>query len=114
MFSKRDDVAELQGQIGKKVNWAEYNAVLKKIAELRQYIDTTAESVFIGHKEALDQEFARKADASIVDLALKSKADFTDMNEVRARLERLEILFSHQDMKQTAQLQTLREELTDK
>merc|ERR1719235_2167923 len=50
----------------------------------------------------------------MVDLALKSKADFTDMNEVRARLERLEILFSHQDMKQTAQLQTLREELTDK
>jgi len=113
MFSKRDDVAEIQAQVSKKVNWSEYNTVLRKIADLRQYIDTTAESVFIGHKEALTQEFARKADASMVDLALKSKADFSDMNEVRARLERLEILFSHQDMKQTANLHQVREELTE-
>ena len=44
--------------ITKKVNWAEYNAVLKKLADLRQYVDGMAESVFIGQREALESEFA--------------------------------------------------------
>merc|ERR1712054_373203 len=61
MFSKKEDVASVEGMISKKVNWSEYHHVLGKISELRSYIDTTAESVFIGHRDALHQEFARKA-----------------------------------------------------
>lgn len=49
---------ELQTLINKKVNWAEYNAVLKKLADLRHYVDGMAESVFIGQTEALESEFA--------------------------------------------------------
>lgn len=52
-----EDVVELQTLITKKVNWAEYNAVLKKLADLRQYVDGMAESVFIGQREALESEF---------------------------------------------------------
>merc|ERR1711959_345833 len=114
MFSKKEDVASVEGMISKKVNWSEYHQVLSKISELRSYIDTTAESVFIGHREALHQEFARKADAATVDMALKSKADFTEMNDLRARLERLEMLFSHAGMHHSAMLEDLRTELTDK
>lgn len=51
-------MVELQTLITKKVNWAEYNAVLKKLADLRQYVDGMAESVFIGQREALESEFA--------------------------------------------------------
>lgn len=114
MFSKKEDVASVEGMISKKVNWSEYHHVLGKISELRTYIDTTAESVFIGHRDALHQEFARKADAATVDMALKSKADFTEMNDLRARLERLEMLFSHAGMHHSAMLEDLRTELTDK
>lgn len=114
MFSKKEDVASVEGMISKKVNWSEYHHVLSKISELRSYIDTTAESVFIGHRDALHQEFARKADAATVDMALKSKADFTEMNDLRARLERLEMLFSHAGMHHSAMLEDLRTELTDK
>jgi len=114
MFSKKEDVASVEGMISKKVNWSEYHHVLSKISELRTYIDTTAESVFIGHRDALHQEFARKADAATVDMALKSKADFTEMNDLRARLERLEMLFSHAGMHHSAMLEDLRTELTDK
>merc|ERR1719473_865310 len=53
MFSKREEVMELQASIIKKVNWHEYNTVLKKLSDLRNYIDTMAESVFIGHRDAL-------------------------------------------------------------
>eukprot|EP00927_Polykrikos_kofoidii_P066349 TRINITY_DN61966_c0_g1_i1.p1 TRINITY_DN61966_c0_g1~~TRINITY_DN61966_c0_g1_i1.p1 ORF type:complete len:536 (+),score=141.23 TRINITY_DN61966_c0_g1_i1:100-1707(+) len=108
VFSKREEVMELQALIGKKVNWTEYNTVLKKLSDLRQYIDTMAESVFIGHRDALNSEFAKKADASFVNEALKSKADFGEVSEVRARLERLEVLVLHTDTKFTTQLEELR------
>jgi len=114
MFSKKEEVATVEGMISKKVNWSEYQHVLSKVSELRSYIDTTAESVFIGHRDALHQEFSRKADAATVDMALKSKADFTEMNDLRARLERLEMLFSHAGMHHSAMLEDLRTELTDK
>jgi len=110
MFSKRDEFSEIQAVLSKKVNWTEYNAVLKKLAELRQYIDTMAESVFIGQREALESEFNKKADAAWVEEGLKAKADFTDLNEVRARLERLEVLVSHQDSRHSARVEALREE----
>ena len=55
-----EDVVELQTLITKKVNWAEYNAVLKKLADLRQYVDGMAESVFIGQREALESEFVSR------------------------------------------------------
>lgn len=114
MFSKKEEVAEVQSNMTKKVNWTEYNSVLKKLSELRAYIDNTAQSVFVGHRDALNQEFARKADATMVDLALKSKADVSDMSEVRARLERLEILFSHSDAHHREKLEELRDDLTAK
>lgn len=114
MFSKREDMAELQALIGKKVNWSEYNAILKKLSELRQYIDTMAGSVFIGHREALNREFAKKADASDLEVGLKSKADWGDVNEVRARLERLESVVQHTETKQAAKFEELRKDYTDK
>jgi len=114
MFSRRDDVSELQGQINKRVSWAEFNSVMKKMADLRQYIDTMADSVFIGHREALNGEFAKKADKQTVEEALKMKADTDDVNEVRARLERLEVMVSHTDARQTSALEALRDEMDQK
>ncbi|CAE7507025.1 unnamed protein product [Symbiodinium sp. CCMP2592] len=110
MFSKREDVVELQAAITKKVNWAEYNAVLKKLSDLRQYVDGMAESVFIGQREALESEFSKKANADWVEKSLGEKADFADLNDVRARLERLEVQVSHNDQKHTAKMQAMREE----
>jgi len=111
-FCKRDEVQEVVSLVSKKVNWHDYQALLGKVTELRTYIDHTAESVFLGHRDALQQEFARKADASSVDMALKSKADFREINDLRARLERLEMLFTGAGIHQSARLDELREELT--
>jgi len=110
MFSKREEVNEIQAVINKKVNWTDFNTVLKKLSDLRQYVDTMAESVFVGHKDSMNNEFAKKADAVTVDEALKSKADFSELSEVRARLERLEVLVSHTDARHSAQLDKLRAE----
>jgi len=110
IFSRREDVAELQGQINKKVNWTEYNAVLKKLSDLRQYLDTMADSIFINHREALNGEFRKKADADKVEEALKLKAENQDVIDVRARLERLEVLVNSNDEKHRHQLQELAEE----
>lgn len=107
MFAKREEVSELQGQIGKKVGMLEFNSVLKKLTELRHYIDAMAESVFISHRDSLKQEFSKKADAHVVEEALKSKADFRDMTDVRARLERLEANVSVQDTKGTGPVITV-------
>lgn len=111
MFSRRDDVQELQAQLAKRITWAEFNSVIKKLADLKHYIDTMAESVFIGHREALFGEFAKKADRKMVEEQLRSKADIDSVNEVRARLERLEVLVSHQDALQSASVQAVREDL---
>jgi len=110
MFSKRDEVCELETLISKKVNWVEYNAVLKKVSDLRMYLDTMAEDIFIGHREALNGEFAKKADKTMVEDALKIKADWVEVNEVRARLERLEVLVQHTDARHTAAVEALREQ----
>ncbi len=40
-----------QAQLAKRITWAEFNSVIKKLADLKHYIDTMAESVFIGHRE---------------------------------------------------------------
>lgn len=114
MFSRRDDTVELQGQISKKVSWAEFNNVMKKLADLRQYIDTMADSVFIGHRDALNGEFAKKADKNTVDEAMRSKADNDSVNEVRARLERLEVLVSYTDTRQSGALEAMRDDLASK
>ncbi|CAE7448014.1 unnamed protein product, partial [Symbiodinium necroappetens] len=69
-----------------------------------------AESVFIGQREALESEFSKKANADWVEKSLGEKADFADLNDVRARLERLEVQVSHNDQKHTAKMQAMREE----
>eukprot|EP00931_Biecheleriopsis_adriatica_P090679 TRINITY_DN64620_c0_g1_i1.p1 TRINITY_DN64620_c0_g1~~TRINITY_DN64620_c0_g1_i1.p1 ORF type:complete len:562 (+),score=149.22 TRINITY_DN64620_c0_g1_i1:60-1745(+) len=112
MFSKNETVEELQAGLAKKVSWAEYNAVVKKLSDLRQYIDSMAESVFIGQREALESEFSKKADSAYVEKALKAKADCTDVNDIRARLERLEIQVAHNEEKQSKSLEALRTEIT--
>lgn len=114
MFSKRDEVLELQASVSKKVNWSDYQTVLKRMSDLRQYVDSMAESVFIGHREALESEFAKKADAAWVEKALKGKADFSEVNDVRARLERLEVLVGHNDAKNSKNLEALRTEFATK
>merc|ERR1719197_1198656 len=111
-FCKRDEVQEVVSLVSKKVNWHDYQALLGKVTELRTYIDHTAESVFLGQRDALQQEFARKADATAVDMALKAKADFREINDLRARLERLEMLFTGAGLHQNARLDELREDLT--
>mmetsp|Transcript_99885 Transcript_99885/g.177790 ORF Transcript_99885/g.177790 Transcript_99885/m.177790 type:complete len:516 (+) Transcript_99885:54-1601(+) len=113
MFSKRDEVSELKVDLKKKVNWSDYNAVMKKLSDLRQYIDTMAESVFLGQREALESEFSKKADAHSVEKALKSKADFSDVNDVRARLERLEVLVEHNDAKFSSKFEGLKAEIAE-
>lgn len=108
MFSKRDEVAELQAVLAKKVNWTEYNTILKKLADLRVYIDTMAGSVFIGHRDLLLQEFAKKADKTVVEESLDKKADVEALDTTRARLERLETLVGHLDSEHSAKLEALR------
>jgi len=110
LFSRRDEVSELQEIIGKKVNWTEYNTVLKKLSDLRLYTETLADEVFIGHREALNREFAKKSNQSWVEEQLRLKTDLTDLNEVRASLERLEVQVAHNDAKQSKHVQELRDE----
>mmetsp|Transcript_6140 Transcript_6140/g.14250 ORF Transcript_6140/g.14250 Transcript_6140/m.14250 type:complete len:531 (-) Transcript_6140:17-1609(-) len=114
LFSKREEVEEMQGQIAKRVSRSEYNHVIKKLADLRLYIETMAESVFIGHREALDGKFAEKADQVSLDEVVRQKADNDSVNEVRARLERLEAQLRFTDSRQAAAIEALREELTTK
>eukprot|EP00913_Durusdinium_trenchii_P027312 g25623.t1 len=62
----------------------------------------------------LESEFAKKANADWVEKALGEKAEFTDLNDVRARLERLEVLVAHNDQKHSSKLQAMREETAAK
>merc|ERR1719146_131229 len=100
-FCKREEIQDVVSVVSKKVNWTDYQSLLGKVTELRTYIDHTAESIFLGQRDALQQEFARKADATAVDMALKAKADFREINDLRARLERLEMLFTGAGMHQS-------------
>lgn len=111
-FCKRDEVQDIVSLVSKKVNWTDYQSLLGKVTELRTYIDHTAESIFLGQRDALQQEFARKADATSVDMALKSKADFREINDLRARVERLEMLFTGSGVHMNARFDELREDLT--
>merc|ERR550514_1294808 len=111
-FCKREEVQDVVSMVGKKVNWTDYQSLLGKVTELRTYIDHTAESIFLGQRDALQQEFARKADATTVDMALKAKADFREINDLRARLERLEMLFTGLGAHQNARFDELREDLS--
>lgn len=110
MFSKRSEVVELETVMGKKVNWTDYNTVLQKLSDLRRYIDTMADSIFVGHINALNGQFAKKADKEHVDDALGQKADWDEVNNIRARLERLEVLVQQTDAKQTDAVEALRYE----
>jgi len=111
MFSTREDVQELQSAISKKVNWSDWQVLMKKMGDLRQYLDTMAESVFVGHRQALNGEFAKKADREVVETALAKKADVDDLNTVRARLERLEEALSFAEARNARNLGLLDEEL---
>merc|ERR1719271_2165334 len=111
-FCKREEVQDVVSLVSKKVNWTDYQSLLGKVTELRTYIDHTAESIFLGQRDALQQEFARKADATAVDMALKAKADFREINDLRARLERLEMLFTGLGAHQNARFDELREDIT--
>lgn len=110
MFSKREEVTGVQAVIEKKVNWHDHNLALKRLAELKQQMDTMANDIFIGHLDDLRGQFSMKADKETVDQALSLKADNDDVNEVRARLERLETLVARNDDRQTAAVEALREE----
>jgi len=112
MFARRDDVNELQGLMVKKVNWVDHNTVLKKLAELRTYIDTMTNSVFVKHIEAINAEFAKKADAATAGAALKLKADVSEVNDLQARLERLEELVTHAKHEQSTAVQALADKTT--
>eukprot|EP00397_Hematodinium_sp_SG-2012_P024418 GEMP01025435.1.p1 GENE.GEMP01025435.1~~GEMP01025435.1.p1 ORF type:complete len:472 (+),score=135.50 GEMP01025435.1:58-1473(+) len=111
MFSRKEDLNDVQEMIKKKVNIVDQQALSKRITEIRTYVDAAAEQVFSGQKEILQTNFDRKADAVSVDLALKKKADSNELHDLRARLERLEMVFRHAGMYQSVQLDDLRAEL---
>merc|ERR1719230_2434808 len=108
MFAKSEDVAEIQTKMDKKVNFTEYNTVLQKLSELRRYVDTMAESVFIGHQES-KEEFAKEVN---VEKALKLKADLVELTQVRAKLERLEAVVTANDLKHNHRMDELAEQVT--
>jgi chromosome segregation ATPase len=108
MFAKSEDVAEIQSKIDKKVNFDQYNAVLQKLSELRKYIDTMAESVFIGHQES-QEEFAKTGE---VEKYLKQKADLAELTQVRAKLERLEAVVTANDMKHNTSMDDMNQMVT--
>lgn len=109
MFAKCEDVADIQAKIDKKVNFTEYNAILQKLSDLRRYIDTMAESVFVGHKESRE-EFAKEGN---VEKALKLKADLEELTDVRAKLERLESVVHANDLKSTSMQEEIREVISE-
>merc|ERR1719506_1622144 len=108
MFAKSEDVSEIQSKIDKKVNFAEYNTCLQKLSDLRRYVDTMAESVFIGHQES-KEEFAKEVN---VEKALKLKADLVELTQVRAKLERLEAIVTANDLKHNHRMDELAEQVT--
>jgi len=73
-------------------------------------MDTMADSIFVGHINALNGQFSKKADKVHVDDALGQKADWDEVNNIRARLERLEVLVQQTDVKQTDAVEVLRDE----
>lgn len=113
MFAKREEILEVQGLIGKKVNWTDHSAVLKKLTELRQYVDTMAQSMFVGHAEQIKGEISMKADSAFVHEALNGKADYNDVSNVKARLERLEGAMATTEEGQSKQWEDLRVEVIE-
>jgi DNA repair exonuclease SbcCD ATPase subunit len=61
----------------------------------------------VNHVEAINKEFSTKADAASTNDALKLKADVAHVNDLQARLERLEALVTHAKEEQATALQAL-------
>ena len=53
--------------------WMFHTRLPVRVAPAR-YVDAMAESVFLGHRDTLNAEFAKKADSAKVDKLLKTKA----------------------------------------
>eukprot|EP00743_Colponemidia_sp_Colp-15_P007641 GILK01008267.1.p1 GENE.GILK01008267.1~~GILK01008267.1.p1 ORF type:complete len:652 (-),score=113.17 GILK01008267.1:185-2140(-) len=88
-----DDVHDL---LKSKVNWEDFQTQSQKLKELRTLIEMSAETLFLGHTEKLRDDIHRKADITTVDLALKTKADFMEVQDLRLRLERMELTKYHE------------------
>lgn len=110
MFARRDDLRELQDVVSNKVTRHEHNAVMKCLSDLRTHFDSVTDSVFMRHIEAIKIDFARKADADWSQEQLGKKADLDDFVDVKARLERLEVLFAEQ----RAQMPIILQQYADK
>lgn len=114
MFSKKDDVVSLAEQISKKVSSAELSAVLKKLSDLRLYVDTMANDIFIGHREALNGEFGKKADKQAMEAALAEKASVEQLHNLTDRVEKLEAFARACGGDQAAALEAMRSDLESK
>lgn len=105
LFSRKDDTSQLSERVDKKVSWAEHNAVLKRLSDLRLYVETMANETFVGHREALNAEFGKKADAEMVREALAAKASCDEVRGLTERIERLEAVAREAEAQQATAIE---------
>lgn len=105
LFSRKDDTSQLSERVDSKVSWAEHNAVLKKLSDLRLYVETMANETFVGHLGALKAEFAKKADGEMVREALATKASCDEVRGLAERIERLEAVAFEAGAQQAAAIE---------
>lgn len=111
LFPRREELDKILETIKKKVIYGEHETLNQKLVEFRAYVDAAGEQVFSGQKDFLQTNFDRKADVVSVDLALKQKADMNELHDLRARLERLEMVFRHAGTWQSAKMDEIRADL---
>nr|CEL66100.1 TPA: hypothetical protein BN1204_019265 [Neospora caninum Liverpool] len=91
-FAPVDEVKRLSNVVNGKVSWSDFQNGLRRIDEMRVFLETAAEKVFIGHKQFVLQELDKKADAEAVNWGLRAKGDEHEVKALRARVEHLERL----------------------
>ncbi|PFH32919.1 hypothetical protein BESB_015320 [Besnoitia besnoiti] len=90
MFAAAEEVRRLWNILNGKVSWSDFQNGLRRIDEMRVFLETAAEKVFIGHRQFVLDELDKKADVEAVNWGLRAKADEAEVKALRARVEYLE------------------------
>lgn len=82
-FAAKSQVQELSTAVRQRITWVEHDRVVRELGELRTYVDWK--------RDDMQTQFNQKADSFEVGIALKAKAEASETNEMKHRLQRYNI-----------------------
>uniref|UniRef100_A0A0G4HCC8 Uncharacterized protein n=1 Tax=Chromera velia CCMP2878 TaxID=1169474 RepID=A0A0G4HCC8_9ALVE len=112
-FATRESTEKITKEMSAVVQWNQFRALADRVSAIRNSIDATAESVFTGHRDTLLRKFDKKADAQAVDIALRHKAEASEVARLRERADRVEAVASSHQTAVDTRFEQMREGLLE-